>query len=460
MTDRFETEVATYIVIKPLRERLAASTYLVRRESDGHELILKELRIGKLKDWKAFDLFEREVAALKSIEHPRIPRWVDSHLDETQGRFVLVQTQVVGKTLRELCSEHRSLSAEQTEDYLRQCLAVLDFLHARSPPVIHRDLTPSNIMVSDGEVHLIDFGAVKIGREESTSLTTVGTFGYMAPEQLLGRVDVRSDLYGLGMSFIMLSTGLEPPELPQDPDTGQIDPWSVLTVPIPLGRTLLKMIRPGLNERLPSARAALAMLDEPETSAAPVAAPPAVRVEVDRSVSLSPYAAPEMLSERDKEFMSKHSLRAFPVWAAVLLHYATFGLASLIRYSLAHDRFPKAVAGDPSAGKALGFSFIPYFNLYWCVYSPLRLADRINLQNRIRGRGDGVPRGLVLFCGVLGVIPYLNVLLGVPMWGIGVAKLQKAINQLAAEREAEKAAELAEAQAALALKEASEPDPA
>jgi serine/threonine protein kinase len=440
MTERFVTATASYVTTAQLRGGAAGGTYVVRREADGAEFVLKRLVIGRIDDWKQFDLFEREVAALKSIAHPRVPSFVDSHLDEGAGTFVLVQTLIRGTSLRQLMVEKGSLSAAETDNYVRQCLAILDDLHTRSPPIIHRDITPSNIMLADGQVYLVDFGAVKIGRGESTSLTTVGTFGYMAPEQILGRAEVRSDLYGLGMTFIALHTGRDPSDLPQDPNTGQIDPWRLLSVPIPLGRALLAMIKPGLNERPASARAALAMLDQPEALQPVAPAWPVMRPYIDHAVLASPYEAPDALSERDKGYMRAHSLRQFPVWGAVLLHYLTFGLFSVIHYGAQHDRMPKAMTSDPSAAKAIGFSFIPYFNIYWGVWNPLRLADRINLQHRIRNRPDAVSRGLILACGILGVIPYINILFGIPFWGVGVYKLQKAINALAIESEQERRA--------------------
>lgn len=443
MPKRFVTAQATYVEVETLRERPTGATHVVRRESDGVEFILKELSIGQLKEWKSFDLFEREIAAIKSIEHPRIPKYVDSHLDEDAGRFVLVQTRIEGTTLRQLTQTRQILSPHDTEMYLRQALELLEQLHSSSPQVIHRDITPSNVMIHEGQLYLIDFGAVKVGTGASTSMTTVGTFGYMAPEQILGRATSQSDLYGLGMTFVSVATGCAPGDLPQNPTTGEIDPSSMLQVPLHLRRTLLALIRPGLGERPRTARDALTLLDphynpQPALPPGPYIVPQAQYHPMIYTNRVSPYQAPHALAEQDKAFLRQHTLKNFPVWAAVLLHYLTFGLFSLIHFGLQHDRFPEAQPNDPNAGKAIGFSFIPYFNLYWCVFTPLRLADRINLQEHLRGRDDAVNRAFILCSAIFGVFPYLNIVFGIPFWGIGVYKLQKAINRLADEAEAER----------------------
>jgi hypothetical protein len=141
---------------------------------------------------------------------------------------------------------------------------------------------------------------------------------------------------------------------------------------------------------------------------------------------------PEHLTPGERVALLPHSVEAFPVWLAILLHFLTFGLFSLVHFSNLHDRLPKAEQDDPSAAKAIGFSFIPYFNLYWIVFNVLRLADRINLQLRLRGLPDRIPRGLALAAGVLTVVPYVNVLFGIVLWPIVIAYFQRAANALAA----------------------------
>lgn len=109
----------TYISIARLRRSSSSETHLVTREGDEQQYILKRLNIAGMGDWKHFDLFEREVEILKSIDHPRIPAWVDSHLDQDSGAFVHVQTKVEGRSLAEIIEQDGSLPGPALEPLLR-----------------------------------------------------------------------------------------------------------------------------------------------------------------------------------------------------------------------------------------------------------------------------------------------------------------------------------------------------
>jgi hypothetical protein len=142
---------------------------------------------------------------------------------------------------------------------------------------------------------------------------------------------------------------------------------------------------------------------------------------------------PAHLTPGERTALAHHQLRAFPVWAALTLHFLTFGIFSLIHFSLMHGRLPHAERDDPSAARALGFWFIPYLNIYWMFFSPLRLADRLNLQLRLRGLPEGIPRSLVIACAVLMMVPWVGWLVGPAiLWPIAILHFQRAANTLAA----------------------------
>lgn len=133
------------------------------------------------------------------------------------------------------------------------------------------------------------------------------------------------------------------------------------------------------------------------------------------------------LTPGERAALAVHSLRPFPVWALVLLHVFTLGIFSFVHFNLMHDRLPKAEHDDPSAAKGIGFWFIPYFNLYWMFFNPLRLVDRINLQYRLRGEPDAMPRGIVVAAAVISIIPYFA-----PLAWLGAAiRMQRVVNRLA-----------------------------
>jgi hypothetical protein len=197
-------------------------TYRARREEDGAEVIVKVLRLDRLDDWKAHELFEREVAVLRVLSHPGVPAWLDDFLlgepDRPQA-LVLVQELIPGRSLRELMGRGGGLSPELMRSWFEQILAVLEYLHGRSPPVIHRDVTPKNIIVGpDGRAALVDFGSVQAALQSGHSVasTAAGTFGYAPLEQFVGRAGPASDLYGLGMSYLAVASGREPSEMPLD----------------------------------------------------------------------------------------------------------------------------------------------------------------------------------------------------------------------------------------------------
>ncbi|MGE0547336.1 MAG: hypothetical protein AB7O24_08925 [Kofleriaceae bacterium] len=139
------------------------------------------------------------------------------------------------------------------------------------------------------------------------------------------------------------------------------------------------------------------------------------------------------LSVEDRARLAAHGVTRFPVWATGLLNFFTLGLFSLIHFGLVHDKLPRATHNDPSAAKSIGFSFIPYFNLYWVFFNSLRLADRLDLQLRLRGLPRHAPKGLLIASSVLSVIPYVNIFIGLPiMWTITACCLQSTVNKVAA----------------------------
>ncbi len=157
-------------------------------------------------------------------------------------------------------------------------------------------------------------------------------------------------------------------------------------------------------------------------------------IQLRRAVSMqpagNPYVAMTRIGPGEKLALGTHSLEKFPVWAVGLLHLFTLGLFSLIWFGIQQGRLPRAAHNDPSTGEAIGFSFIPFFNLYWCFFSPMRLCDRLTLQYRLRGQADQGPKGVTLAAAIVGVIPYLGILSLPTLWLIAACLMQNDINRI------------------------------
>jgi serine/threonine protein kinase len=192
-----------------------AHTYLARdeRDKDDRVVVVKQFRLEK-NTWKKFDLFEREAQVLGRLRHPGIPRLLASFESEP-GVFNLVLERMPGASLRAIATKVRFTDTELRELLVR-VLDILDYLHTRNPPVIHRDIKPANLMRdAGGKVALVDFGGVRSALREDGGSTVIGTFGYMAPEQLHGQATPATDIYGLGATIVSLAGGVEPESVPR-----------------------------------------------------------------------------------------------------------------------------------------------------------------------------------------------------------------------------------------------------
>jgi len=152
-----------------------------------------------------------EVEILKQLSHPMLPRITDL-LDDNDNIYI-VMDYFSGANLMDMLQQEGRISEKVLAEWTYELLDVLKYLHGRNPPVIYRDLKPSNIIVDDsGRLRLIDFGTAMLHREDKYEDTIyIGTQGYAAPEQYgNGRSDQRTDLFNLGMTLAHLATGVHP----------------------------------------------------------------------------------------------------------------------------------------------------------------------------------------------------------------------------------------------------------
>jgi Protein kinase domain len=202
-----------FVVLGTLGEGSQGRTFDGVDKGIGQPVAIKRFDVRGASSWKDVDLAEREARVLQSLSHPKLPRYVDRF--EEDGALYLVMEKIEGASLAVLRRRGETLEEKDVVRLLRDAADVLDYLHGRSPPVIHRDLKPGNVLRRpDGSFAFVDFGAVRDKLRPEGGSTVVGTFGYMAPEQFQGRALPGSDVYAVGATALAMLTGKEPEELP------------------------------------------------------------------------------------------------------------------------------------------------------------------------------------------------------------------------------------------------------
>lgn len=226
-----------------------SNVYLAVNTNVGKLWAIKEIRNDKNIDYAYMKRsIEMEIEVLRKIKHPRLPGIVD--MLEYDGRILIVMDYVEGITLEKVVNE---VGPQKEDDVVRwaiQLCDVLEYLHNCKPPIIYRDMKPSNIMLKyDGNIELIDFGTArefKNNRIEDT--ICLGTRGYAAPEQFgdMGQTDARTDIYCLGMTMYHLLTGHNPSSAPYK--IYPIRYWNS-ELSTELERIIIKCVQPNPEQR-------------------------------------------------------------------------------------------------------------------------------------------------------------------------------------------------------------------
>lgn len=204
-----------YLLLQTIDKGGMGAVYLARDTQRGNELVaIKEMSQGHFKDanelQRAQQRFQQEADMLRQLQHPHLPRVYASFQD--RNRSYLVMDYIRGKNLAQILKQARgtALPVEQVLDYGLQLCDVLTYLHTYHPPVIFRDLKPSNILLrDDGQLFLIDFGIARFW-QQTIDVEIFVTPGYASPEQYGGQSTPRSDIFGLGATLHHCLTGHNP----------------------------------------------------------------------------------------------------------------------------------------------------------------------------------------------------------------------------------------------------------
>ena len=244
-----------YQFIRQLGQGSQAKVFLARRLSDNQMVAIKQLNIESVSSWKEYDLFHREVEVLSSLDIDGVARFYEAIecLEDNPPCSYLVQEYIEGESLGSMLRAGHRFAIAEVYDIILQMLRILYQLQNRPDPVVHRDIKPSNIMLTpaaDGYVvSLIDFGAVANPQVQSGGSTVAGTYGYMPPEQLMGRPQPASDIYSLAAVAVELFSGKSPAMMPTR-DFRLIFEPDVESQPPVLVATLRQMLEPDVKKRL------------------------------------------------------------------------------------------------------------------------------------------------------------------------------------------------------------------
>ena len=209
-----------------------------RRKVVVKELVLKNENNGEHS--KDVEMFERESRLLAKINHPNIVKVFDHFVEG--NRHYLVLDFVDGENLRQLVGRKGPWSENEVITLAIKMSSILEDMHGLVPPLVHRDFTPDNLMITaSGELTLVDFGAANECLSAVTG-TLVGKQSYMPIEQIRGKAEPRSDLYALGCTIYFLLTGNDP------------EPLSIISVPPTVAGEELRKIVEKMTQMEPEQR--------------------------------------------------------------------------------------------------------------------------------------------------------------------------------------------------------------
>ncbi len=209
--------IGKYKVLAPIGAGGASQVFLCEHSVMKHRVAVKMLKLNTQSDPGMVQRFMREARAAATINHPNVVRAFDIDLAEGKHHYI-VMDYVDGVNLEELVARIGPLSPEQATHYIAQAAIGLQHIHERG--LVHRDIKPGNLLLDrNGTIRILDLGLVRFNETESDGLTQMqndhvilGTADYLSPEQALksDEIDIRSDIYSLGVTFYYLLSGHAP----------------------------------------------------------------------------------------------------------------------------------------------------------------------------------------------------------------------------------------------------------
>jgi tRNA A-37 threonylcarbamoyl transferase component Bud32 len=358
------TTLGKYRLVKRIGQGGMAQVYKAYQPDLDRYVAVKVLHPHLVGDDGFAARFRREARAVAALEHPHVVRVYD--FDAERGVAFLVMERLDGRSLkailRDLDCRDEKMALEDVGRIVGAIAEALDYAHGRG--LVHRDVKPSNVILTDGgRPVLTDFGIARIV-EGSTAITesggTLGTPAYMSPEQCKGETgDARSDIYALGVLLYQLCTG----HVPFDADTPYAVILKHISAPLPSPRSQ----RPDLPEAIE--RVILkAMAKEPEDRFQTAGEMGRVLHEALRATATAARDTPSSrrggslgdllggIADAVRSLWARKALRIFGIVAFTCLVCVTAMLATRplrIQRYLARNASPATVAPEPRPGGAV-----------------------------------------------------------------------------------------------------------
>ena len=239
-----------YKIIAPLGNGGFGAVYLARDTWIDKDVAVKVPHKQNLN----FSELLREPRLLAALDHPNIVSITTA--EKQENVFFIVMEYVEGHTLDDIITERGGLDPDVALDYALQIALAVD--HAHRQGVIHRDLRPPNVLVSDtGVLKVADFGTSRFLEIAAHGTTVIGSPPYMAPEQFDGKAVFASDLYSFGVMMYQMLTGTLPYEPPTPGDLGRLRRGELLSpprlrkpsIPKAMNDIVMKSMAPDLRSR-------------------------------------------------------------------------------------------------------------------------------------------------------------------------------------------------------------------
>lgn len=206
-------QIQNYKFIRLIGEGGMGDVYLAEHISIKRKVAIKVLKPELIKNEEIRLRFKNEASMLAHLQHPNIVGLID-YVEREDGLFLIMEY-VDGKGLDEILKSQETLiDIRLAESIMKQILEAFQYAHQNG--IVHRDVKPSNILITaDNQIKVLDFGIAKIVGDSKHNLTKtgtqIGTVFYMSPEQVKGKeLDLRSDIYSIGVTFYELLSGVCP----------------------------------------------------------------------------------------------------------------------------------------------------------------------------------------------------------------------------------------------------------